>query len=315
MKRKNLHGIVSYTLVIMIGAVAPLFGQAQDNGSYVFQNFTLSDFGDGYDAAKSLVWKPKFSDFVAQVPGAEETVVDDGTGNEVVVTGANPDPERSAVRYTEGTPDGVTDIVAGSQKFVLGVKAQFTQQGYNWIELSPYTLGEGAQDNAGAVANVADAGTAGAVDTQAQASANADTYLLQTEGEVEAAPDPYADGQKFRIPFSGKATDITLWTWGGHYGWWLEASVRDHLGYLYTFPMGDLLYTGWKQKRIGIPNSVTQSRKRLPSEQSLEFEMLKLWSFPSERMDQFYVYFDLLQHGAIVDTDFFNGKELENQLW
>ncbi|MGL5956981.1 MAG: hypothetical protein ACRC0X_10375, partial [Brevinema sp.] len=65
MKRAYLHSIISYTMLVMAIFTAPLYSQTQ--GSYVFQNFTLSDFGDGYDAAKSLVWKPKFSEFAVQV--------------------------------------------------------------------------------------------------------------------------------------------------------------------------------------------------------------------------------------------------------
>ena len=106
-----------------------------------------------------------------------------------------------------------------------------------------------------------------------------------------------------------------MWVWGGYYGWLVEAYLRDYLGYQYRIPMGDLLYTGWRQKRTAIPNNIVQSRKRLPAILTLEFEMLKLWSFPSERVDQFYVYFDLLQQGSIVSTEVFNGKKLESELW
>ena len=319
MKRAKLHSIISYTMVIMTVLIVPLHGQIKQEGSFVSQNFTLSDFGDGYDNAKSLIWKPAFSEFVAQVPGeagaadpaAGEAAVAGAEG--VVQLGQNPDPARSTVRYAQNKPDGITDFVGGPQQFVLGVKAQFTQQGYNWIELRPYTTGDAPAAAADPAADPAVAAPAG--DAQAEASVNPEDYLLKTSGAVDTAPDKDAEGEVFKIPFAGKATDISVWVWGGYYGWWLELYLKDFLGYQYRIPMGDLLYTGWKQKRTEIPNSVVQRRDRLPSTQTLEFEMFKLWSFPSEKVDQFYVYFDLLQHGSVVSTEIFNGKKLEAELW
>lgn len=327
MKRAYLHSIVS-TMAVMAVFVAPLYAQSKPQGSYVIQNFTLSDFGDGYDAAKNLVWKPSFSDYAVQAQEDEaannQAVEEPAAGEEPVVEGAipqqiggNPDSVRNAVRYAEGKPDGVTELVAGTQKFVLGVKAAYTQQGYNWIELHPHRATANQEDPA------ADPAADPAVgDEQAQEDGDAalrepdsQTLLLETTGEVEAAPDLNAETEPYRIPFAGKATEISMWVWGGHYGWWVEAYLRDYLGYQYRLPLGDLLYTGWRQKRTGIPNSVVQGRKRLPASQTLSFEMIKLWSFPTERVNGVYVYFDLLQHNSVVSTEVFNGKDLETLMW
>ena len=316
MKRAKLHSIISYTMVIMTVLIVPLHGQIRQEGSFVSQNFTLSDFGDGYDNAKSLIWKPAFSEFVAQVPGEEGDVAagDAAAGGAaaegVVQIGQNPDPARSTVRYAQNKPDGITDFVGGPQQFVLGVKAVYTQQGYNWIELRPYTTGDAP---AAAPADPAAAAPAG--DAAAEGYVSPEDYLLKTSGAMDAAPDTAAEGEVFKIPFAGRATDVTVWVWGGYYGWWLEVYLKDYLGYQYRLPMGDLMYTGWKQKRTEIPSSVVQRRDRLPATQSLTFEMIKLWSFPSEKVDQFYVYFDLLQHGSVVSTEIFNGKKLELELW
>ena len=314
MKRANLHSIISYTMVIMTVLIGPLYGQVKLEGSYVSQNFTLSDFGDGYDNAKSLIWKPEFSEFVAQMPGdapAGDAVAGDAAAGGIVQNGQNPDPARSTVRYTQNKPDGITDFVGGPQQFVLGVKAEFTQQGYNWIELRPYTTGDAPA--AAAVADPAAPVVAG--DAQAEVNLSPEDFLLKTSGAVDTAPDAAAEGEVFEIPFAGRATDVTIWVWGGHYGWWLEAYLKDYLGYQFRIPMGDLMYTGWKQKRAAIPESIIQKRNRLPATQSLVFEMFKLWSFPTEKVDQFYVYFDLLQQGSVVSTEIFNGKQLELELW
>lgn len=300
MKRANLHSIVFYTILGVI--VAPVHGQQTQENTFVFEHVTLSDFGDGYDAAKSLVWKPKFSDEVVQVPtNGDANTGNDTVGNDnVIVPTNNPDPERAAVRYTEGKPEGITDVIAGSQKYVLGVKAEFTAQGYNYIELFPNRIENQNQ------AQVAD-DTAGAEVTEIQ------TPL--TSGEVDNPPDLTADSTPYLIPFTGTVTDLSVWVWGGYYSWWVEAYIRDYLGYQYRLPLGDLLYTGWKQKKVEIPTNIVQGRKRLPALQSLTFEMLKLWSFPQEKVDKFYVYFDLLQHGSKISTEIFNGQSLEKELW
>ena len=51
MKRVNLHSIIFYTILGFL--VVPLYGQQTGDKGFVFQSITLSDFGDGYDAAKS----------------------------------------------------------------------------------------------------------------------------------------------------------------------------------------------------------------------------------------------------------------------
>ncbi|MGL4388827.1 MAG: hypothetical protein ACRCTJ_05495, partial [Brevinema sp.] len=60
---------------------------------------------------------------------------------------------------------------------------------------------------------------------------------------------------------------------------------------------------------------IVQTRKRLPNLQALSFEKIKLWSFPTEHVNQFYVYFDLLQYGSVVDISIFNGKNLAEDIW
>ncbi|MGL4393856.1 MAG: flagellar filament outer layer protein FlaA [Brevinema sp.] len=302
MKRANLQRTLALFALAAMAVPFNVFGQ-QKKAPFVFKNFTLSDFGDGIDAAQAVVWKPKFSEFAVQVKDENQNSANQqntqSDTNTVVVLGGNPDPNVNAVRYAEGVPEGVTELVEGVQKYVLGVKAQFTQQGYNWIELYPYRTD--GQTNVQGLAQ-------GNLGDQAAAS-------TATATAVESAPDPAAEGVEYRIPFRGYATDVSMWVWGGYYGWWVELYVRDYLNYDYQFPMGDLLYSGWKQKRINIPTSIVQTRKRLPSSQALSFEKIKIWSFPTELVNQFYVYFDLLQHGSVIDMSVFNGQNLAEDIW
>ncbi|MGL5253727.1 MAG: flagellar filament outer layer protein FlaA [Brevinema sp.] len=285
MKRANLQLLLA---VICLGTG---FAFAQPfSTNYIQRNFTLSDFGDSVDSARSIVWKPRFSDTAVQVKetAEEENTEGQEAQQEPRPVMSNPDPEKNAVRYTEDVPLGINLDTAEPQKYVLGVKAQFFIQGYNWIEVAPYLMDKENQAQNG------------------QAAENA---------EESTAPDPNAEAVPYRIPFTGHATDITMWAWGGQYAWWVEVYLRDYQNYQYRFNLGDLRYTGWRQKRTTIPASVVQGRKRLPASQPLTFEMIKLWSFPTEAVDSFYVYFDLLQTSTLVSTDTFNGEKLANDLW
>ncbi|MGL4388265.1 MAG: flagellar filament outer layer protein FlaA, partial [Brevinema sp.] len=267
MKRANLQRSIALFALAAMTVPFSLYGQNRKE-PFVLKNFTLSDFGDGNDSSQSMIWKPKFSEFAVQVKeenqqggeqnGQQDTQTDSNT---VVVLGGNPDPNVNAVRYSEGVPEGVTDLIGGPQKYVLGLKAQFTQQGYNWIELHPYRTGDATNEQ----------------DPSATPPAN-DQASTSEENSGEA-PDPNAEGTLYKIPFKGIATDISMWVWGGYYAWWIELYVRDYLNYDYQFPMGDLLYSGWKQKRVTVPESIVQTRKRLPNLQALSFEKIKLWSF------------------------------------
>lgn len=310
MKRANLYGFV-FGLMVCIALFFDLaYAQSirDSDQSYVYVNRMLSDFGDGYDQAKSIVWKATYSEYVVQVPGSESPI-DQNQGAEqanaqaeVIVQGRNPDPERNSARYIEAEPAGITIATEGPHKFVLGVKAEFSRQGYNWIELRPHRLGS-AQDveKAQVQENVA----------AETATTNANEGLA----EIGNAPDINAESYAFELPFTGNTDEITLWAWGGYYSWWVEVYVRDYLGYQYRLPMGDLRYKGWKQKRVEVPRNIPQDGKRIPTVYRLTFEMIKLWSFPSERVNQFYVYFDLLQYGSRISTDVFNGSDLAEDIW
>lgn len=305
MKRANLQLLLA-SLFLCAGN---LFSQNFAT-NFIQRNFTLSDFGDGVDAAGSVVWKPRFSDTVVQVKeegqqqnGQQAQAGQNGQNQETAIKKSNPDTARSAVRYVEEVPMGVTLDSAEPQKYVLGVKAQYTVQGYNWIELTPQRLKSAADQDQQAQQN-------GQAQNQQQ-----NAQGQQQNGQAGAAPDPAAETVPYRIPFTGKAVDLTLWAWGGQYAWWVEVYLRDFENYQYRFNLGDLLYTGWRQKRATVPSSVVQTRKRLPSSTPLTFEMIKLWSFPTESVDMFYAYFDLLQTSVIVPSDVFNGEKLANDLW
>jgi hypothetical protein len=84
------------------------------------------------------------------------------------------------------------------------------------------------------------------------------------------------------IPLPGRVKMIDMWVWSGNYNYYLEAFVRDYRGVVYTIPMGDLNFVGWKNLRINIPENVPQAKKYLPKRESLTLVKFRIWTRPTE---------------------------------
>ncbi|HTX72921.1 MAG TPA: flagellar filament outer layer protein FlaA [Rectinemataceae bacterium] len=84
------------------------------------------------------------------------------------------------------------------------------------------------------------------------------------------------------IPLPGRVKMIDMWVWSGDFDYYLEAYVRDYKGIVYTIPMGDLSFAGWKDLRINIPDSVPQAKTYLPRKQSLTLVKFRIWTRPTE---------------------------------
>jgi len=84
------------------------------------------------------------------------------------------------------------------------------------------------------------------------------------------------------IPLPGRVKMIDVWVWSGNFNYYLEAYVRDYKGIVYTIPMGDLNFVGWKNLRVNIPDNIPQSKKYLPRKESLTLVKLRIWTRPTE---------------------------------
>ncbi len=189
---------------------------------------------------------------------------------------SDPDPEACNVKYVEAKPLGLPERVDQYQKYSLGVKAQFLKKSYNWIELIPYK-----SDNA-------------------------------FNGKT---PNMSATGEKSPVTLIGVIKSLDMWVWGGNYNYWMEFYLRDFKGYLHRLNAGDLSYVGWKNLRTKIPDYIPQAEHHVPFMKPLKLEMIKLWSYPNERVDQFYAYFDYMQVQTDVYQERFNGDDLAAQRW
>lgn len=114
----------------------------------------------------------------------------------------------------------------------------------------------------------------------------------------------------YEIPFRGRISRLDLWVWGAHYAYELEILVRDCNGRVHTLPVGLVNHEGWKNMSVSIPTSIQQVSPYLNGVQQMSFIAFRLRTRPTERVDNFYIFFD--QFKALTDTymDSYDGFEL-----
>ena len=138
----------------------------------------------------------------------------------------------------------------------------------------------------------------------------------QEDSDDEDAEDP----ETFEIPIPGRISYLDMWVWGSNLNYYLEAYFRDHQGVVHSLYMGSLGYQGWRNLRVRIPTSISQSRRILPRFAGLTFVKFRIWTTPVERVDNFFIYFSQMK--VLTDTfeSRFDGNELADpdrvqELW
>jgi hypothetical protein len=139
---------------------------------------------------------------------------------------------------------------------------------------------------------------------------------------VEIVPGT-GEGQNFKpapIPIPGRVESLDLWVWGANYAYYLEAHVRDFQGIDHVLDFGPLQFAGWRNLRAKVPGSIPQAWKYLPRLRNLELTKLVLWTQPSEKVDEFYIYLDQIKVTTDLFETSFDGDELADadtlqQIW
>ena len=93
---------------------------------------------------------------------------------------------------------------------------------------------------------------------------------------------PGSKDKPTELTMPGRVKMIDMWVWSGNFNYYLEAYVRDYRGVVYTIPMGDLSFVGWRNLRINIPDNIPQSKKYLPRREGLTLVKFRVWTRPSE---------------------------------
>jgi hypothetical protein len=122
------------------------------------------------------------------------------------------------------------------------------------------------------------------------------------------------------IPIPGRVRMLDMWVWGANYNYYVEIFLRDYQGVLYTLKLGDINHVGWKNLRVNIPAGIPQSKRTLPKFTGLTFVKFRIWTMPTERVDNFYVYFKQLKALTDVFESLYDGNELADpqriqELW
>jgi hypothetical protein len=105
---------------------------------------------------------------------------------------------------------------------------------------------------------------------------------------------------RYEIPFKGRVSRVDIWVWGANYDYTLEMLVRDCDGRVHTLEIGTVAFEGWKNMSVNIPTNIQQVSSYLNGVQQMSFVAFRLRTSPTERVDNFYIFFD--QFKALTDT-------------
>jgi len=160
---------------------------------------------------------------------------------------------------------------------------------------------------------------------------NKDYYALGVHGKFDRMGYNYieiipgkkgSDGKVTPSPLviPGRARSIDLWVWGANFNYYLEVHVRDFQGVDHVLPLGDLKFIGWKNLGVSVPGNIPQSRNTVPRYQGLEIVSFVLWTRPTEKVEDFYVFLDQVKVLTDIFEIRFDGDNLAdvdtlNDLW
>jgi hypothetical protein len=131
-----------------------------------------------------------------------------------------------------------------------------------------------------------------------------------------------SDGKLAPAPLalSGRVRSLDLWVWGSNFNYTMDVHLRDFEGVDRVLHMGSLNYPGWKNLSVGITGNIPQSRRYIPRFQALDLTKFVIWTTPTEKVDDFYVFLDEVKILTDLFESRFDGDNLADpktldQLW
>lgn len=131
-----------------------------------------------------------------------------------------------------------------------------------------------------------------------------------------------SDGKLAPVPLAlpGRVKSLDMWVWGSNFNYTMDVHLRDFEGVDRVLHMGSLNYPGWKNLSVGITGSIPQSRRYIPRFRALDLTKFVIWTTPTERVDDFYVFFDEVKILTDLFESRFDGDNLADprildQLW
>lgn len=111
----------------------------------------------------------------------------------------------------------------------------------------------------------------------------------------------------------GHAKKLDMWVWGANYHYTLYAHLMDYRGIVHKLPLGSLHFMGWRNLSVAIPKQIPQTVRYLPMEKPLSLVRFEIWTEPTERVDDYIIYFDHLKILTDMYKQRFDGDELADQ--
>jgi len=116
--------------------------------------------------------------------------------------------------------------------------------------------------------------------------------------------------EAYEIPFKGHIHRLDMWVWGAGYYYYIEILVRDCEGRIHALPLGYVNFKGWQNMHVTVPTNIPQASRYLGNKNKLTFVAFRIRTSPSERVDDFKIYFDQFKALTDVFVDSFDGYEL-----
>lgn len=167
----------------------------------------------------------------------------------------------------------------GKPYYTLGIRGSFDRRGYNFIEIIP---AKEATDK------------------------DPENTLIKTD----------ENGKKWvhnPITLRGRAKTFDVWVWGANFNYYMEVHLEDYLGIVHVLPLGELLYSGWRNLSVNIPPYIPQYGAHIPRIKPLKFVKFVVWTKPSEVVNDFYVYLDQIKVLTDLFESRYDGDELEEE--
>ncbi|QEN07223.1 flagellar filament outer layer protein FlaA [Oceanispirochaeta crateris] len=118
------------------------------------------------------------------------------------------------------------------------------------------------------------------------------------------------------LDLPGRIKTVDLWVWGSNFKYSIEMHFIDYEGLAYRLDLiqsdykrnpGSLNFTGWKNMYTDIPNYIRQSVVYKPEHKGLRMTKIVIYTHPSEKVDNFYVYLDNLKVLTDRHESFYDG--------
>jgi hypothetical protein len=124
--------------------------------------------------------------------------------------------------------------------------------------------------------------------------------------DANGIPQP----QPIQLP--GIVKKINIWVWGSGYRYTLEVHLRDANGIPYVLNLGSLDFDGWRNLEVDVPSYIPQVQTYLPKYQGLVLTEFVVRTDPTERVSNFFVYFNQLNILTDMQQTPYDGRDLAN---